>query len=252
MALLEDLIFFDNPSIWHSFGGGYGGYGGVVWQMFIWSVIVALLVGVWLLYNLIYFRHTEGDPDHADSLKAGVFPHERGNVKIELAWTIAPLILVSWLTLISLGPLNYMWDVDGQEPDLIIDVQGGQWQWVYSEPSCVDIEDNAWCTGGIYQKPPEFTKCEEYAEREGVPLGWDCVEIPDNAIIHFRITSKDVLHAFYIPEIGIKQDAVPNLETLAWLDTGTVSAGEYNLYCTEFCGDSHSLMLGEIHITEVQ
>lgn len=244
MALLEDLIFFDNPSIWHSFGGDYGGFGSLVWQMFIWSVIVGLLVTVWLIYNLVYFRHTEGDPDHKDALKAGVFPHERGNVRIELAWTIAPLILVAWLTFISLGPLNYMWDVDGQEADLTIDVTAAQWYWSFSDPICEETgEDNEWCVNGVYQKPDNFDNCSSNI---------DCVEIPHGAVVHFRINSLDVLHAFYLPEIGIKQDAVPNLETLAWLDSSNVKPGHYDLYCTEFCGDSHSKMLAHIYLTEAQ
>ena len=77
MALLEDLIFFENPSVWDNFGGTSGGFFGVVWQMAIWSIIVAILVTGWMIYNLIYYRHTEGDPDHKDALKVGFFPHER-------------------------------------------------------------------------------------------------------------------------------------------------------------------------------
>ena len=156
MSLLNDLIFFENPTIWNGFGGsdcfGCSGYGGVVWQMFFWSLIVGLLVAAWMAYNLIYFRHADGDPDHDDALKAGVFPHERGNPKIEIAWTIAPLILVSWLTLISLGPLDYMWDVDGQEADITIEVVASQWWWSFETPICneekADKED--WCLSLIH------------------------------------------------------------------------------------------------------
>ena len=54
MALLEDLIFFDNPSVWNDFGGTSSGFLGVVWQMAIWSIIVAILVTGWMIYNLIY------------------------------------------------------------------------------------------------------------------------------------------------------------------------------------------------------
>ena len=79
MSLINDLIFFENPSLWHDFGGTSGGYLGITWQMMIWSILVGLLVFVWMGYNLIVFRHNEGDPKHKDSLEAGVFPHERGN-----------------------------------------------------------------------------------------------------------------------------------------------------------------------------
>ena len=62
----------------------------------------------------------------------------------------------------------------------------------------------------------------------------------------------DVLHAFYIVEIGVKQDVVPGVETLAWVDTNDVEPGKYNIYCTEFCGDNHSKMLATLWITEVE
>lgn len=235
MSLINDLIYFENPTIWDNFGGTSSGYGGLTWQMFIWSVLVGILVIAWLAYNLVFFRHKEGDPEPKDGLKVGVFPSERGNVKIELAWTIAPLILVIWLTFLSLAPLNYMWDVpDAEDTDLTIEVTAKRFSWGFNYPSS-------------YDKPEEFTKC-------GISSGFNCIEIPANSIVRFNITSEDILHAFYLPEIGIKQDAVPGLSTVAWLDTSTVEARDepYEIYCTEYCGESHSQMLAKIYITEVQ
>jgi len=236
MSLIHDLIYFDNPALWDSFGGTSSGYGGLVWQMFIWSVLVGVLVIAWLGYTLVFFRHKEGDPEPEDALKVGVFPHERGNVKVELAWTIAPLILVAWLTFLSLAPLNYMWDVpDIEETDLTIEVTAGRFFWGFTYPS-------------DYEKPEEFTQCDK---EDAHP---SCVEIPANSIVRFNITAQDVLHASYLPEIGIKQDAVPGLNTAAWLDTGIVEPRDeaYEIYCTEYCGNGHSGMLGEVYITEVQ
>ena len=243
MSLIEDLIFFDNPSIWNDFGGTSSGFGGIVWQMFIWSVIVGVLVIAWLVYNLIYFRRKDGDPEHKDALKAGVFPHERGNTIIELTWTIAPLLLVTWLTVISLAPLNYLWDVpEENETDLTVEVLAVQWQWIFEMPT-------------NYTIPSEFTKCggvdQDGNAMQNMAVTYNCLEIPHNSIIRFNINSEDVLHAFYIVEIGIKQDVVPNLQTLAWLDTGTVNPGEYNIYCAEMCGRSHSQMLAKLYITEM-
>ena len=57
MSLIGDLIYYENPAIWDSFGGTSSGNGGLTSQMFIWSVIVGLLVVVWLGYNIIFFRH---------------------------------------------------------------------------------------------------------------------------------------------------------------------------------------------------
>ena len=180
MSLISDLIYFENPAIWDSFGGTSPGFGGLTWQMFIWSVVVGVLVIVWLMYNIIYFRRKEGDPEPKDALKAGVFPHERGDVKIELTWTIAPLILVGWLTFLSLGPLDYMWDIpDVEEADVTVEVVAGSWYWGFSYAN-------------DYEKPAEFTKCSG---------NLNCIEVPANSIIRFNITSQDVLHAFYLPDM---------------------------------------------------
>ncbi len=232
MSLLEDIIFSDNPSIWHDFGGTSPGYAGITWQMMIWSIITGLLVFVWMAYNLIMFKHKEGDPEHKDGLKAGFFPHERGDPKIEITWTVAPLILVIWLTYISLAPLDYLWDVpDEDETDLVVNVvaggkgDGNYWDFSY--------EDG-------YVVPSNFNKCDSSV---------NCLEIPHGSIVRFDITAEHVLHAFYIVEIGVKQDAVPGLVTLAWIDTSDVSPGEYNIYCTEYCGSSHSQMLAKLYIT---
>ena len=56
MSLINDLIYFDNPSLWNDFGGTSGGFAGLTWQMMIWSVIVGLLVFVWLGYNIIMYQ----------------------------------------------------------------------------------------------------------------------------------------------------------------------------------------------------
>jgi len=233
MSLLEDIFISDNPSIWHDFGGTSPGYAGITWQMMIWSIITGLLVFVWMAYNLIMFKHKEGDPEHKDALRAGFFPHERGDPKIEITWTVAPLILVIWLTYISLAPLDYLWDVpDEDDTDLVVEVVAGQWYWSFSY-------------GDDYDVPANFNSCAENGEVNG----FNCFEIPHDSIVRFNINALDVLHAFYIVEIGVKQDAVPGIETLAWVDTSDVSPGEYNIYCTEYCGDSHSKMLATLYIT---
>lgn len=125
-----------------------------------------------------------------------------------------------------------MWDVpDENETDVTVEVSAAQWYWGFNY-------------GYGYEKPEEFTKCSSNI---------NCIEVPANSIIRFNITAQDVLHAFYLPEMGIKQDAVPGLDTVAWVDTSIVEAREepYSIYCTEYCGNSHSMMLAEIYVTEL-
>jgi cytochrome aa3-600 menaquinol oxidase subunit 2 len=59
-----------------------------------------------------------------------------------------------------------------------------------------------------------------------------------------ELTSRDVLHSFYIPELGIKYDTVPGFVYVIWLKVNT--PGTYNIYCAEYCGSAHYLMVGKV------
>jgi len=63
-------------------------------------------------------------------------------------------------------------------------------------------------------------------------------------LYRLELTSSDVIHAFYIPELGIKYDAVPGFVYVIWLKVD--KPGTYNIYCAEYCGSAHYLMLGKV------
>ncbi len=60
------------------------------------------------------------------------------------------------------------------------------------------------------------------------------------------MTSKDVLHSFYIPSMRIKQDVIPGRYTALWFNA--TKTGEYHVFCTEFCGAAHSNMLAKMRV----
>jgi cytochrome aa3-600 menaquinol oxidase subunit 2 len=63
-------------------------------------------------------------------------------------------------------------------------------------------------------------------------------------LYRLELTSRDVIHAFYIPELGIKYDTVPGFVYVMWLKVD--KPGTYNIYCAEYCGSAHYLMLGKV------
>lgn len=70
--------------------------------------------------------------------------------------------------------------------------------------------------------------------------------IPANRTVHLRITSRDVIHSVHVPELGLKQDANPNRwNNVTFTPT---NAGEYRLFCAEYCGQGHSTMLGTVRV----
>ena len=212
MSLIGDLLSLPIPTSWEAFSDGPLS---LSQQVFYWSALITILVFGWLLYAVYKYRRREGDPDPPDAPKAGVFPVERTAHTIEIAWTVGPLLLVCWITWLSLGPLDDYWDVD-QGDEMTVQVTASQWSWAFT------YEDGSTTYGTL--------------------------ELPPDTRVRFELESLDVLHAFYLPAFGLKEDIVPNTTTGMWFDTGTVEPGTYPIYCAEYCGDGHSQMLGEIVI----
>lgn len=70
--------------------------------------------------------------------------------------------------------------------------------------------------------------------------------VPADTNIKLIMTSRDVLHSFFIPAFRIKQDVIPGRFTTLWFKAPKV--GEYQIFCTEYCGDSHSAMLAKVKV----
>ncbi|HEY8279850.1 MAG TPA: cytochrome c oxidase subunit II [Bdellovibrionota bacterium] len=74
------------------------------------------------------------------------------------------------------------------------------------------------------------------------------VYLPRGRPVHFVMTSKDVLHSFFLPEMRVKQDVVPGQFTS--LHVTPTKSGSFNIFCAEYCGTAHSKMLGVVHVLE--
>ncbi len=70
------------------------------------------------------------------------------------------------------------------------------------------------------------------------------LHVPANRPVRLLMTSRDVIHSFFVPEFRVKQDVVPGRYTELWFEA--TKTGRYRLYCTEFCGTWHSQMVGEV------
>jgi cytochrome c oxidase subunit II len=147
---------------------------------------------------------------YRDGKPADRTPRHLPEYKIEITWTVVP-------TLIFMG--FYVWGathyfrIERPPPDAMdINVVGKQWMWKIQHP-----EGN-----------------REINELH-VPLG---------RMVKLTMTSQDVIHSFYLPEFRIKQDVVPGRYTTEWFKPSRL--GTYHLFCSEFCGTSHSQMIGRV------
>jgi cytochrome c oxidase subunit 2 len=78
----------------------------------------------------------------------------------------------------------------------------------------------------------------------GGPSSLDALRVPAGRPVRLLITSRDVIHSFFVPQLRVKQDALPGRYTQTWF-TAT-KPGRYEIFCAEYCGMGHSSMLGEL------
>lgn len=74
----------------------------------------------------------------------------------------------------------------------------------------------------------------------------DALHVPSGVPVALVMTSQDVIHSFYVPAFRIKQDVLPGRYTTTWFQA--TKAGDYHLFCAEYCGTDHARMLGTIHV----
>jgi cytochrome c oxidase subunit II len=137
-------------------------------------------------------------------------PNAHGPLWLEAAWTVIPfgitMIMFFW------GASLYATIRRPPDDALVVDVVGKQWMW----------------------------KLQHMAGRREI----NELHVPIGRPVRLNMTSEDVIHSFYVPAFRVKQDAVPGRYSSVWFEA--TKAGEYHLFCAEYCGTLHSGMIGRI------
>ena len=128
------------------------------------------------------------------------------------------------------------YDPDGE--DMSIEVRGYQWKWQYKYLD--DDYNNTLSFFSVMSTPREeiynqSTKADNYLLEVD-----EYLRIPTNRKVRFLITAEDVIHAWWVPDFGIKRDAVPGMLNELW--TVVEEPGIYRGQCTELCGKDHGFM----------
>jgi len=170
-------------------------------------VLVVTMVG----FSVLKFRMRPGE-----ELKDG--PPIHGNTRLEVVWTAIPAVL-----LISLASYTYVvlhsFEKKPAGHEMNVDVIGQQFAWSFNYPASV--------TGGP-------------------PMASNDLYLPQGEPVRFHITSRDVIHAFYVPAFRLQIDAVPGNPQAVRATPSRL--GDYPLVCAELCGLGHSAMRTTIHI----
>lgn len=151
-----------------------------------------------------------------------------GSQRLEVVWTIIPAAILVFIALYQLGAwadIKFKSAMPRVQP--LAEVTARQFQWVFRYPG----PDAKLHTGDDL-----FTVNDLHFVRD------------KTALIHLRST--DVLHSFYLPQMRIKQDAVPGLTIPVWFDSDR--SGSFDLACAELCGWGHYKMRGKVTVHDTQ
>lgn len=249
LVVIIGLIFA--ASIWYGQNNGLlpvaAGDEAVLYDN-LFNTIIAIAFGFFLIvegvliYSIIKFRRRQGDDTDGPAI------HE--NLSLEIVWTAIPTVIVMWVAIYSFDVYTAMQgsqNLDGM-------AHGGMHQTVATHKSgsmpkatlaslntdgmlmagtlpaggddVVAIDVSAMQFAWIFNYPNEIATAE--------------LHVPVGKKVRLNMTAVDVLHAFWVPQLRIKQDVIPGRET--YLEFTPRVVGEYPVVCAELCGSYHGGM----------
>jgi cytochrome c oxidase subunit 2 len=204
-------------------------------HMLIFWICVVVGIGVFgfMFYSLIAYRKSNGH-------EPATFHH---NTAAEIAWTVVPTIILVLMAWPASKTLIEVYNTD--EADLDVLITGYQWKWKY-EYLLEDGEKVAYFSNlstPAYEINNEDAKNEHYLLEVDNPL-----YLPVNKKTRFLITANDVIHAWWVPALAVKKDAIPGFINESW--TKPIELGTYRGQCAELCGKDHGFMPIVVHVVE--
>ncbi|MEO8509301.1 MAG: cytochrome c oxidase subunit II [Betaproteobacteria bacterium] len=185
------------------------------------AVIFVLVFGV-MFYSIFKHRRSVGH-------KAAQF-HE--NTTVEVVWTVIPILILLAMAWPATKTILAMKDTSA--PDITVKVTGYQWKWGYDylQEGFGFYSNLATPLAQIENREPKGPNYLLEVDRPMV--------VPVDSKIRVIITANDVIHAWWVPAFGVKQDAIPGFVRDSWFKAEKV--GTYRGQCAELCGKEHGFM----------
>lgn len=190
-------------------------------------VVIGIVVFGAMFYSILVHRKSRG-------FTASTF-HE--STTVEVIWTVIPFIILVAMAVPATATLIKM--EDSGESEMTIKITGYQWLWRYDYLDH-DFGFYSFLATSREAIRDQVEKDENYLLEVDRPL-----VIPTNTKIRMLITANDVIHAWWVPDLALKRDAIPGFINELW--TRVESPGIYRGQCAELCGRDHGFMPIEVH-----
>ena len=194
-------------------------------HMIVFWICVIIGVGVFavMTWSIIHHRKSKG----------AVASNFHESTKIEIIWTVAPMVILIAIAIPATGTLLDLEDAK-TDADINLQVTGIQWKWKYTyvDEGVSFISSLAQSSRDVVNDPIGH---ENYLLEVDKPI-----VLPINKKIRFLFHSDDVIHAWWVPELAVKQDAIPGFINDSWAIIE--EPGIYRGQCAELCGKDHGFM----------
>jgi cytochrome c oxidase subunit 2 len=171
-----------------------------------------ILVTVLMVVFVVMYRQQEG--------RRATYTH--GNTTLEIIWTIIPAAILIVLSFMSVSTWARV-KRHAPDSDFELQVTAKQFNWEVVYPGAD----------------------RQFGTQDDVKFDND-LHVPVNKVVRIQLQSNDVIHSFFLPNLRLKQDAVPGRNILVWFEA--TKPGKYELPCAELCGFGHSGMKGWLFV----
>lgn len=201
-------------------------------HMLIFYICCAIAVVVFgaMFYSMYHHRKSKG----------AVAAHFHESTKVEVIWTVIPIIILVLMAIPATKTLVAMEDTS--QSDLTIKITGSQWKWHYSYFG-EDVE--------FFSLLATSQKAIDGIEEKGAHYLLEVdnpLVLPINRKVRFLMTADDVIHSWWVPDFAVKKDTIPGFINEAW--TRIDKPGVYRGQCAELCGRAHGFMPIVVHAME--
>ncbi|MGM0422402.1 MAG: cytochrome c oxidase subunit II [Pseudomonadota bacterium] len=188
-------------------------------HMLMW-IVTAICIFVLALLLIVVFKF--------NSKKNPVPSKFTHNTKLEIVWTLVPVIILVFIIVPSMR-LLYLTD-QVADAEMTIVATGYQWYWGYEYPDHGGFSFNSYMIPDDEIQPGQKRLLETDNR----------VVVPVDTTVRLQVTAGDVLHSFAVPALGIKIDAIPHQLNETWFNID--KEGVYYGQCSELCGRDHAFM----------